>query len=272
MKGLAIDDFYEEVNTQLLLRSPQEISYFGLSQKLNRNDDQLDDISYAYESQSYDLVEGILKLLRSYDRAALAENQQISYDVIEWYLDDWARTREFRHHAYPISHRNSSPEKWLIQFLTDIHPIKSRQNARDYVARLWRVGTYLKQLEDNIERSRRAGIIPLFFMIQISIDHANRFQPGRARQLPLYSVFQRRLQALTDVDKKWRQNLLKQAEEAMEEVVIPAYHEAIPGHHFQITIAQRLPLTQPQNDLASKATEGQNPSCQATKTQLFILG
>jgi len=34
---------------------------------------------------------GILDLLRAYDRSTLSPDQQVSYDVYEWYLDDRVR-------------------------------------------------------------------------------------------------------------------------------------------------------------------------------------
>ncbi len=42
----------------------------------------------TYQQETYRLMAEILEVLKSYDRAALTPDEQISYDIYRWYLED----------------------------------------------------------------------------------------------------------------------------------------------------------------------------------------
>lgn len=74
----------------------------GIAESLGLQNDQLDNMSDAYIRETQELEAAILTLLRTYDRSELTPEQQISYDIYEWYLDDLVRGHEFMYYDYPI--------------------------------------------------------------------------------------------------------------------------------------------------------------------------
>ncbi|MCP4603285.1 MAG: DUF885 domain-containing protein [Proteobacteria bacterium] len=223
LNDLPFDEFLEESNKQLLLRNPELVTEMSLSQSFGIRDNKLDNISDAYIRQTYELVSEILDLLKQYNKDELNYQQQLSYDTYEWYLDDRVRQKEFMYHYYQISPTLSSIELYLFMFFEDMHPVSNRQNAEDYIARLKQVKNKLACLRENISLSRDAGIVPLRFMIENSIANIEEIEPGIAQSLPFYSAFEDKLADIDELSAAEEQDFLDQAEDAIEESVIPAY-------------------------------------------------
>jgi hypothetical protein len=103
LAGLPIDQFFEASYQQLRLRDPEMLTYDGLAEAYGVGNDRLTDRSDAYVRETRALEAMILDLLRGYDREVLAPEQQVSYDVYEWYLDDLVRGHAFMYYDYPVN-------------------------------------------------------------------------------------------------------------------------------------------------------------------------
>lgn len=227
LKGLPIDDFFEESFKQLLLRDPQTITQLGIAEQFGLRNDQLNNISDAYIRETQQLQSGILELLGTYDRNGLTPEQKLSYDVYEWYLDDLVRGHEFMYYNYPVHHFLGSYHDELILFLTETHTVESKEDAEDYVSRLSQVDTQVDQLLEGLKIREELGIIPPRFIL----DYTRRnmisyFQspPGMAdaKSLTVYTVFREKLEKLS-LNEKEKQELLDKALKEIEESFIPAY-------------------------------------------------
>ncbi len=227
LEGMPIDTFFEQSYRQILLRSPEAITAEGLSEAFGLRDDLLDDISDEYRRQTEELTAGILALLKTYDRQSLTPEQQTSYDIYQWRLEDWVADAEFALHHFPVSGWLSSPQNGLFLFFEDLHPVANRQNAEDYIARLKQVAGKLACQRENIALSEQAGIVPLAYMLQRALDQLAGIEPGSARQLPFYTAFEQKLAAVGDLSAADREELLEQAEEAIEKSVIPGYQALV---------------------------------------------
>ncbi len=223
LEGLPIDEFFEESYNQLLLRNPEYLTELGIADFYGVGNDQLTNISDAYIRETQELVTTILQLLREYDRSTLTPEQQISYDVYEWYLDDLVQMQEFMYYDYPVTHFITGIQNQLIQFFTDIHPITSKKDAEDYVSRLSQVDTKFDQLIEGLALREEAGIIPPKFIIQWSLYDIRRIAQGSARSLPFYAAFQEKVNALDELSTEEKESLLESAENAINESVIPAF-------------------------------------------------
>src|SRR5690606_2180978 len=103
LEGLPIDQFFEQSYRQLQLRDPDALFANGLAGDYGVANDRFTDMSDGYLRQTQQLESGILDLLRAYDRSALPPDQQVSYDIYEWYLDDRVRGHEFAYYDYPVN-------------------------------------------------------------------------------------------------------------------------------------------------------------------------
>jgi WD40 repeat protein len=104
LEGLPPDQFFEESFELLMLRDPEWVSSEGLAGHFGTGHSQLTDLSDAYRRETQQMQAAILDMLRAYDREQLGREQQISYDIYEWYLDDQVRGQEFMYHDFPVTH------------------------------------------------------------------------------------------------------------------------------------------------------------------------
>ncbi|MFN2167211.1 MAG: hypothetical protein ACK2U9_13225, partial [Anaerolineae bacterium] len=116
LAGLDLDTFFEVSFRALMMRNPEGVLAEGVADLWGLEGATLTDISDAYERETLDMYAAVLEALHTYDREALTPEQQISYDVYEWFLDDEVRRRDFLYHDYPATYYfiTSVPEN-LVQ-------------------------------------------------------------------------------------------------------------------------------------------------------------
>ena len=225
LEGLPFDDFLEESYLRLLQRDPELVTELGLDAAFNMPGDQLTDISDAYIRETQQLESDILAQLQTYERAALAPDQQLSYDTYFWYLDDRVRGHEFIYHDYPITHFIIGQPALLYHFFTEIQPVRNLEEAHNYLARLALVDTKINQLIEGLRLRREAGIIAPKFLYQWSAGSVN----DTARSMPELTLFYRnfaeKLDSISEISADEKQELLAQAEEITRLQVIPAFKE-----------------------------------------------
>lgn len=225
LQGLDIDAFFEVSWRELMLRDPEAVVEAGLTDIWGVQEVKLTDISDAYIRETYQMAALVLDLLHQYDRASLSADQQISYDVYEWRLQDRLAEQRFMYYDYPATFFSTTAvHELMIQFFTDIHPVADLQDAQDYVTRLHQVGLKFDQLLENLRLREEAGIIPPKFATQWALYGSVRELAGApARQTPFYTVFESKVNSLSDLSAAEKQSLLQEAEQAINDVVLPAY-------------------------------------------------
>lgn len=246
LQGLSIDDFFEESYKQLLLRDPEGLTYTGLAEEFGLRNDRLTDISDAYVRETYALQAAILDILQGYDRDALTPEQQLSYDVYEWYLDDLLRGQPFMYYDYPVNSFSIFGEQnRIIDFFVNIHPIRSKQDAEDYITRLSQLDTKLGQLVDGLKLRAEAGIVAPGYFLEGAISQArnnlNMRSPDpasiRGEALDLYTAFREKLAELDTLSAAEKQAFLDAALVEIESSFVPAYLELIEYLEYLETIA-----------------------------------
>jgi len=245
LKGLSLDEFFEESFKQLRLRDPQGLTYDGLAEAYGLRNDQLNDLSDAYVRQTQELEAAVLDLLRTYDRAELAPAQQVSYDVYEWYLDDQVRGHEFMYYDYPVHHFIGSYHDELVRLLTEIHPLASKEDAEDYISRLSQVDDQVEQLLEGLKLREKAGVAPPRYIIEMArwqmAEYLQIHSPAPASDkgdsLSVYTVFSEKLAQASGLSAEERQTLLAAALAAIEESFIPAYLALLDYLDHLVTVA-----------------------------------
>ena len=245
LADLPLDQFFEASYKQLLLRSPETITYYGLAGSFGMRDDQLDNLSDAYIHETQQLERTILDLLHGFDRAALEPEQKISYDVFEWYLDSQVRGHEFIYYDYPLHHFIGSYSFSLNQLFTETHPLRDVQNVEDYIARLGQVNRQAEQLLAGLALRAEQGIRPPRFILEMTRVAllrdlgANSTDPDRisSRVLPVYirlNVAMDEIEMLGDEAKSMYRDA---ALEAIEASLVPAYLALIDYVDAQMPLA-----------------------------------
>jgi len=239
LQGLPFDGFIDDSYKQVLLRSPELVTSMGLSETLGIRDDQLDTICNEFVIETYELEEGILEILETYDRAALSYEQQISYDSYSWILEGWAVEHEWMYHFYPVTH-GFSRQNDLFRFFEDEHPLETYQNALDYVSRLQQVDDQFRCLRANLDDSEARGILAPAQMLQAAADRIRWVVPGVARDTPFYANLANKTEDISELTEVQRQNLLIRAEQTINNTVIPAYQALVAKLDEQIPHAPAM--------------------------------
>ena len=222
LEGMDIDAFFEEAYRRWLVRDPENLTVLGLSDSYGIGDATLTDISDAFIRETQSLESGTLALLRLYERSSFSAAQALTADVYEWFLDDLVRGHPFMYDDYPVNTTVTSVPYNLYMLFTAWHPLKSRQDAEDYISRLSQVDAKLSQLIDGLQRRRERGVILPVFLIPVVSETINRIAASTPPSHPYYETCARRLAGVSDEE---RQGLLDQVQSQITQGVCPAYLE-----------------------------------------------
>lgn len=231
-KPASIGLFYGKVFAKFALRSPETLSYLRiLPSWLDFYSDDLGDASPAEEELGAQMVKENLATLHRYDRASLDREGQLSYDVLENFLSTQVDGDAFRGYGFPVNQMQGI-QSALPSFMTDAHPIASRHDARNYIARLNKFPRKFAQVIEGLDVYEAKGIVPPQFTVEKVIQQMQGFRGVPAQQNALYVDFKGKLDKLpaATLDAATRAELLSGAETAIAQSVYPAYQRLI--DHF----------------------------------------
>jgi uncharacterized protein (DUF885 family) len=232
LQGLPIAQFLELSYRQLQLRDPDRLCINGLAEEYGVTSNRFTDMSDAYVRETQQLESAILDLLGTYNRDGLAPELQVSYDVYEWYLDDLVRGHEFTYYDFPVNSMTIwGKQNWLIDFMVSYQPIRDRQEAEAYIARLAQIDSWVEQLLEGLKLREQAGVVPPSYIVEDSIGQVEgHLRIGRgglvqAQAVELYTSFRQKLRQVEGLSEDERQVLLDSALAEIEGTFVPAFLE-----------------------------------------------
>jgi uncharacterized protein (DUF885 family) len=237
LHGLSFREFLDASYKEILLRNPEAVTSAGLSAQFGVRDDKLTGVSPEFILENYALYRGIQNLLHAYDRAALSEADRLSFDIYEWYLDDWIRGEPYAFHDYPISGiglMGWSVDASLVTLFTDDHPLVTKENLDDYVTRLSLVNGKMIELVEALEYREKRGIFPARFTVDMATSRIRQYlgasQSGqvtaskvRVEGTILWTSFRDRLAAMQGLSDKERNDAFAAVRDGVEKSFIPGY-------------------------------------------------
>jgi hypothetical protein len=162
-KPWSIEHLYLRVFLETALRHPMLLSQLRVLEPygIRSHNRKLDDFSLAAEREEAEALREDLATLRSYPREAQSPSQQLSSDVLGWFLEINTEGEPFLLHDYPLNQLDGI-QVALPDFLLNVHPQHDARDAEDYVARLALVGAAIDRIDGT--RARRGGIAPPRFV------------------------------------------------------------------------------------------------------------
>jgi uncharacterized protein (DUF885 family) len=227
-RPLSISIFFERAFIQFMLEDPEAVSSLGIFGQLGYKgfDGMLTDISPAHEQKLAQMARDDLDTLRKYDRASLSPANQLSYDVLEWFLRDLVEGQRWLFYDYPVNQlfgvQSSTPD-----FMVQIHPIGDRRDVHNYTARLSGFSRKFDQLLEGLRLRESKGIVPPKFVIERVLAEMRAFIAEPARDNVLYTNLRIKLVRLGSIPGPERSKLLADAQSAIEHSVYPAYGRLI---------------------------------------------
>jgi uncharacterized protein (DUF885 family) len=230
LRGLAFETFLEASYRQLQLRDPEMLVVNGLAEEYGLDNVCFTDLSPAYVRETQQLESAVLDLLRGYERDTLGPEQQRSYDVYEWYLDDRVRGHAFAYYDYPVNLLTIwGVQNWIVDFMVSYQPITDEQDAEDYIARLAQLDEWVAQLLEGLELRKEAGVVPPRYILLASTEqvegHLGQRPDGSfdVEGIVLYDSFREKLAADDGIGVAEKERLLAAAAAEVKKTFVPAF-------------------------------------------------
>ena len=218
MKPLSIDHFLAKELFLEMLDSPESLTYLGVVDRFNWLTGHQSEISInGLKELDEDLLsskDARLTLL-SYEEDSLSNQQQISRKIALFDVNNVIEELEkFPYHNYPLNqiggvHLN------LVEFMTDVHPIRSLKEAEAYIDRLKLFDVSFKATLEILEEQRKTGIYPPKFVFYHVIRQLEDFLNYKKEENPLRTVFLRKLKLL-ELDPKISRDLITRLDLTIE--------------------------------------------------------
>ena len=228
LKPWSIEHFYARTFLGFALRHPMILSGMRILEPmgLDFHSDDLDDVSIEFQEREAAWIAKQLEILRSYDREGMDEAGRLSYDVLEFFLDDAVRGHRFMLHDYPVN-QLSGVQGRLPDFMINTHQIHDVGDAEDYLERLGKFGLFFDQTIAGLELRRERGIVPPRFVLEKSLAEMRDFIEPAPWENPLYEQFAGEVAALEGVAEDVKARLLDDAKGRIGTDVYDGYRRLI---------------------------------------------
>lgn len=208
--------FVDESFNALLRRDPELVTILGVSDQLGMENDQLTPVNEDYLKTTRDIESQTLADLHRYSRSALPEDQQRIYDTYEWYLDDLVQGHEFSYSNYLVSQMIDSPDQTLTQLFRDQQPVRSEEDARNYITRLGLIEGKMDDVIAALEKRREEGVVLPAFLIDWTLSGIDPLAYGDAASSQFYTGLKQKLDLLSGVGPEEKVKLLSDAKKVIE--------------------------------------------------------
>ncbi len=217
-----INHFYEKIFVEFAIDNPQMLTGMGLKVFY----DELNDNSPEANQRNYQLLESDYAQLKQYDREDLEGQERLSYDILDWFLADQMAGHQYRHYNYSVTQRGGSYQS-IINFMVNMHKVDELSDAEDYLARISQVGTQFDNTLLAVQEEKDNGVIPPDFIIKKIIENLHNIRDPELAENPLVKDFNKKVDALSDIESSEKETLKQEMLRQMETVVRPAYDRYI---------------------------------------------
>lgn len=224
LRPLTIGQFFERAYIEFLWDDPELLSMTGIldSYGLTGHRSKLTDASPERNLELADIGRRNLGLLRGFDREGLSPSEQVSYDVMLWFLETGVAGEPFLFHDYPVTQLNG-PHIDLPHLLMQLHPIANQADAKHYLARMALFGQKFSHTISSLEHRRALGIVPPTFILRRAIRQCDDFISMQPRFNVLYTYLEQKLAANDGYSDDQRERMLEQCNRHLIDQVYPAY-------------------------------------------------
>jgi len=236
----AFDAWTEDLAAQAMRADPEAATstqYFRGDEQ-DALDRQLTPITRAYRAEQVAFARRALEALAGFDRQKLDAQQRVSARLIEWHMQQVIQAEPFEDHRF-VFHQFRGLHVQLVQFLSQIHPIRNRRDAENYLARLRLVAD---QIDEGIAQAKDAaerGFLMPDFITRSAIGTFDRFLENGSAQNVLVTSLDERAAKVEELTVADREALVASAEQIVRETILPAFERA------RALLQEQLPRTGP---------------------------
>ena len=225
MKPISIDHYLGKEIVMEMLDTPEMLTYLGILDPFNfitKHQSKLSNNGLEDLKEDLEEMKQAKKILERYDDSKLSQQQSITKKIALYDLENNIKQQEqFPFHNYPLNqiggiHLN------MIQFMTDIHPIRSSSEAAAYIDRLNMLDEVFESQMEILNAQKEASIFPPGFVFDHVIRQLNEFIESAEGSNPIRDVFQRKISEI-DIDEETQVELMNDLDSAMQDSVKPGF-------------------------------------------------
>lgn len=236
-KPPSLNFFFERVFVEFLIDDPELLTTLRVAEQfgIHFHNNDLTDASDAHAQKLLAKTKNSLATLRRYSLDEMTESQRLSASILDWFLESAVESEPFMFHNYPMN-QMFGVQNELPTFMATMHQINTKRDARHYIERLEKFPTKFDQVLEGIKNREAAGIVPPKFVVRRVLDEMKAFVDDGVDANILYTTLSDRLNerdgeggayAVTKVSNSDREALCREAHQAIEGSVFPAYQVLI---------------------------------------------
>jgi uncharacterized protein (DUF885 family) len=223
IQGLTLTDFYQVSFGGLLNRTPESVVTLGLEAVYPTPLARINDLSESYQDDTYTMYQIALDKLATYDRTALSPEEQLNYDVYDWYLNDKLAEEEFALYAFPATYSGFGVPGGTSRFFEDLHPVITATDAQNWLDRISTFDTKFAQLEAHLQRQQTAGIVEPALSMQVAINQIDAILATPPIDLAMNQAYRDKVATVPGLSTTQRARFRDLALASMLRDVVPAY-------------------------------------------------
>lgn len=230
--GHAVDALVDAQFDAFFANDPEAMTVLGIDNPDARSSaGRLTDASLLRRAELRDTLAANLAALDDIDDAAFAPQQQRTLEMARWFYRsqadllafDWAPAwMPLSTNLYAVD-QLAGIANTLPGFFESAQPLADAADARNYVARLHAVANKLDQVRDNLDLQAQKGVVPPRVALEGAALQLRDHVRAGADASPFLQSFERRLDGTRGVDAALREELLREARDAVETATLPAY-------------------------------------------------
>jgi uncharacterized protein (DUF885 family) len=224
MKPYSMDHYLAKELITSLFDSPEAMTYMGLFDRVNFITGHNAKLSVRdAEDAEADHQKNLARLdmLKRYQNDSLSSNQLITKKIAVFDTENDINAFEnFRYHTFPVNQIGGTHLN-LVEFMTDIHPIRSHGEAEDFISRIGYVEKAMNNQILWLQEQASAGIFPPKFVYEHVINQLEGMVAGT--ESPLLDVFVRKIDELGLSNEK-KEILIADLNDALNTSFYPAYN------------------------------------------------
>ena len=206
------------------LESPEYLTYIGILEKYGYRsyNGKLSDYSLEKDIKDLKKLKKEYKILIAYKNEELSAEELTSKKISLFQMRNEIDQRtKYPYHSYPLIQMNGLHTR-ILEFMTDIHPIKDEKDAKYYLSRLEMIPVVFSQILGKMERRKNLKIFPPIFMVERVIGQIEDIIDIPISKNPLITIYEDKLSSIgmsNDLINSYK----NKASRIIKEKVLPSY-------------------------------------------------
>jgi uncharacterized protein (DUF885 family) len=228
-KPFSIDHYLTKDLIEKITDSPEYMTNLGVFDNFGfilRHNERLSVQTFDKRSEDYKHNLSRLKILQNFDKSKLSKSQKITQKIAIFDTQNNIEEYErFKYHSYPFN-QISGNHLNLVEFMTDTHPMKSLNDARNYIDRVEMFDEVLIENLSWLKAQKEQEIFLPKFVMDHVIGQLEELISYEDSNNPLMQIFIKKIDNMGIIEGE-RTKLINELSEAIKDNVKPGYQSIL---------------------------------------------